>query len=51
MKKFICRVFGHKYDFIERMMFSIEAEAINRNEREASISCQRCGHKTTTPKR
>ena len=43
MKEILCKIFGHKYDFIEMQMWEILAVAQNTDELDETISCQRCG--------
>jgi len=43
MKKLLCKLFGHKYDAIEKCVFGIEMSAMNREALKPEISCLRCG--------
>jgi len=43
MRNLFCKIFGHKYDPTEQILFEIELKAINREQLKPVIECQRCG--------
>jgi hypothetical protein len=45
-KKFLCRLFGHKFDRISLIIFSVKLVAENReNFIGDTLTCERCGYK------
>ena len=44
MKKFLCRVFGHKFDLVDKTVLEIEQKAALNKEsfKNEFIRCQRC---------
>lgn len=48
IKKFICKVFGHKFDLIMLTVLKIQDVALNRESFIGeSVECGRCGYKLT----
>ena len=47
MDKILCKIFGHKYDVVDRFMFLIQFDALNREQLNVNITCKRCGEVTT----
>jgi hypothetical protein len=45
IKKWICKIFWHKFDDVEMAMCQIKKSAINENGLEHYIKCKRCGKK------
>lgn len=42
--KFLCKLLGHKWSGIEKVMFDIMNMAINRNQFiDTELKCERCG--------
>ena len=42
IKKWFCKVFGHKFDLVEKIMFDIQLDALNADKLCPKIKCLRC---------
>ncbi len=50
IRKFICKVIGHRFDLVELTIFQIKCSAKNRKDLRAECACERCGLNFIKPK-